>query len=90
MMDRTDDLQDWMEDEARFAAEDAEDEAEMDRRSAEEHAAFMAIGFTDFCHTEGCEGAGTEKMGDTFVCSTCLQAAFQRMYDREREMGRGA
>ena len=89
MSDRTDDPMDWMEDEARFEAEDEADWKEAERRSAAEALAFDAtVAMTDFCATEGCEGAGTEKLGDTYLCSACYQAAFQRAYDREREMGR--
>ena len=43
---------------------------------------------TDRCATDECKGEGTEKLGDTYVCPTCYQAAFQRAYDKEREMGR--
>ena len=43
---------------------------------------------TTRCATEGCEGEGTERLRNEYVCPACYQAAFQREYDRERGMGR--
>lgn len=86
MSDRTDDPMDWMEDEMRFAAEEAE---ETEARDREEEARLDTAFYLSRCARAGCWAEGTEKLGDEHVCPAHLQQAFDERYERERERQNG-
>ena len=41
------------------------------------------------CATEGCEGEGTEELGDTYVCMSCYQRLADEAYERHRDREEG-
>lgn len=83
MTDRDLSDRDWMEDNGKWEAEENAEWAKLDAWF-EAHTEWML----SRCAVPDCANEGTEKLGDTYVCPSCFEAAFQRHYDKEREMGR--
>jgi len=81
MSDRTIDPMDWMEDEDRFAAEEAERIAEEEAETQRDIAWMVSR-----CIREDCLEEGSERLRDEFLCPDHYQAAFDAEYERQREV----
>ena len=77
MTDRTDDPQDWMEDEARFAAEEAAAWTDAEAAGRGEEPDLLAVCVR--CHA----AEGTMELADgTYVCAGCYADQADQTFDR--------